>query len=204
MLGAFGFLPSRRAHWIHTSRFALYPARSRARLLPALRPLSSPRPPSRGPSLTRATAAAGGEQAQPLKLPPGPRLGPGSGSGATVGGVRCEVTGPRCVHAVARRARGRGYRIHTSALGAFATHAPFRHPGRRAGGDPGYCGDRWRYLMFPCENARSFESAGHSSSSVRYFASLSGSTATPSPGSSGTCTMPSRTGNGSASMSSFR
>ena len=77
-----------------------------ARLLPALRPLSSPRPPSRGPSLTRATAAAGGEQAQPLKLPPGPRLGPGSGSGATVGGVRCEVTGPRCVHAVARQAGG--------------------------------------------------------------------------------------------------
>ncbi len=29
-------------------------------------------------------AAAGGEQAQPLKRPPGPRLGPGSGAGATV------------------------------------------------------------------------------------------------------------------------
>ena len=67
---------------------------------PRSAPYSSPRPPSRGPALTRATAAAGGEQAQPLKLPPGPRLGPGSGSGATVGGVRCEVTGPRCVNPV--------------------------------------------------------------------------------------------------------
>ena len=112
-------LPRRRGggYWIHTSRPCLHPARSRARLLPALRPLSSPRPPSpcrhpgpRSGTLTRATAAAGGERAQPLKLPPGPRLGPGSPafagagkSGATVGGVRCEVTEPRCVHAVGGR-----------------------------------------------------------------------------------------------------
>ena len=75
---------------------------------PRSAPYSSPRPPSRGPALTRATAAAGGEQTQPLEpapdpdpgLPPGPRLGPGSGSGATIGGVRCEVTGPRCVNPV--------------------------------------------------------------------------------------------------------
>ena len=105
-------IPRLRGYRIHTSRPCLYPARSRARLLPALCLLSSPRPPSRGPSLTRATAAASGEQAQPLKLPPGPRLGPGSGSGATVGGVCCEVTGPRCVHAVGlrggRQVRGDG------------------------------------------------------------------------------------------------
>ncbi len=37
-------------------------------------------------------------------------MGPGSGSGATVGGGRCEVTGPRCVHAAPacpRRLRAR-------------------------------------------------------------------------------------------------
>ena len=113
--------PGSGAYRIHTSRPCLYPACSRARLLPALRSLSSPRPPSRGPSLTRATAAAGGEQAQPLKLPPGPELGPGSGSGATVGGVRCEGTGPRCVHAVGlggrgdeRGRRGRRYGLQSS------------------------------------------------------------------------------------------
>ena len=50
-------------------------------------PPSSPRPPSRGPSLTRATAAAGGEQAQPLKLPPGPGLDPGSEAGVTKRGA---------------------------------------------------------------------------------------------------------------------
>ena len=106
--------PRLGGYWIHTSRFALYPARSRARLLPALRPLSSPRPPSRGPSLTRDAAAAGGERDRPPKLPPGPRLGPGSGSGATVGGARCEVTGPRCVHAVGLGGRGDGRSLATS------------------------------------------------------------------------------------------
>ena len=62
---------------------------------------------TRSGTLTRATAAAGGEQAQPLKLPPGPRLGPGSGSGATVGGVRCGVAGPRCMNSVASLGGGR-------------------------------------------------------------------------------------------------
>ena len=130
--------PAPEPYWIHTSRPCLHPARSRARLLPALRPLSSPRPPSRGPSLTRATAAAGAEQAQPLKLPPGPRLGPGSGSGATVGGVRCKVTGPRCVHAVApepgsipdSRYRRRRWRTGSTAEAAARTKAGPRLGGR--------------------------------------------------------------------------
>ena len=55
------------------------------RLMGRLRPISSPRPPSRGPSLAPDAAAAGGEQAQPPKLQRGPKLGPGSGAGATVG-----------------------------------------------------------------------------------------------------------------------
>ena len=42
----------------------------------------------------------------------------------------------------------------------------------------------------------------HSSRSVRYFATRSGSTVTPSPGPAGTWTRPSRTGNGSVRMSS--
>ena len=58
-------------------------------------PMSSSR--TRSGTLTRATAAAGGEQAQPLKLPPGPRLGPGSGSGATKEGAERAVTGPASV-----------------------------------------------------------------------------------------------------------
>ena len=76
----------------------------------------APEPGSMSSSRTRSgtlvpdAAAAGGEQTQPPKLPRGPRLGPGSGSGATVGGVRCEVTGPRCVHAVGFPARGRDRR----------------------------------------------------------------------------------------------
>ena len=125
--------PPPQAYRMHTSRPCSYPVCSRARLLPALRSLSSPRPPSRGPSLTRATAAAGGEQAQPLKLPPGPELGPGSGSGATVGGVRCEVTGPRCVHAVAQAGGGSPGCWHgflAVAVGINCSRFPFFVPGR--------------------------------------------------------------------------
>ena len=49
-------------------------------------PFSSPRPPSRGPSMAPEAAAAGEERDRPPKLPPGPRLGPGSEAGATVWG----------------------------------------------------------------------------------------------------------------------
>ena len=62
------------------------------RLMERLRPVSSPRPTSRGPTMAPDAAAAGGEQVQPLKLRPGPRPGPGfpargrgqAGAGATV------------------------------------------------------------------------------------------------------------------------
>ncbi len=61
------------------------------RLMERLRPISSPRPTSRGPTMAPDAAAAGGEQVQPLKLPPGPRPGPGSGAGATVGAAPLSV-----------------------------------------------------------------------------------------------------------------
>ena len=51
-------------------------------------------------------------------------------------------------------------------------------------------------------SAEPADGPAHSSRSVRYFANRSGSTATPSPGPSGTWTRPSRTGNGSVRMSS--
>ncbi len=59
---------------------------NRAAVHPGRRPgalLSSPRPRSRGPSMAPDTAAAGGERDRLLKLPPEPRLDPGSGAGAT-------------------------------------------------------------------------------------------------------------------------
>ena len=53
---------------------------------PGSAPLSSPRPPSRGPSPTSDAAAAGGEQAPPSRLLQEPRLDPGSGAGVTESG----------------------------------------------------------------------------------------------------------------------
>ncbi len=62
--------------------------------------LSSPRPPSRGPSMAPDAAAAGEEQGQPVKLSPEARLDPGSGAGVTVGNMQCEATGNRRVYPV--------------------------------------------------------------------------------------------------------
>ena len=93
---------------------------SGAPLFVALRPLVTPAPPlspprspchPRAPLVTPAKAGAHPGlpmPPQPVKngidrrnLPPEPRLDPGSGAGATVGGVRCEVAGTGCVNPVA-------------------------------------------------------------------------------------------------------
>ena len=104
------------------------------RLMERSRPISSPRPTSRGPTMAPDAAAAGGEQVQPPKLPPGPRLGPGfpargrgqAGAGATVGGgdpcggvMNCHVF----VAAALSRPKIR----------APLASSLFRHPGPRSG-----------------------------------------------------------------------
>ncbi len=69
-----------------------------------------------------AAAAAGGEQGEPARLPRDPRLGPGSGAGATVGNMQCEAGKRRYVNPVARKREGR--------QGAAAEHEPcFMHVG---------------------------------------------------------------------------
>ena len=122
--------PRPAGYRMHTSRFALYPVRLPAGLRPALRPFSSPRPPfvtpdpdpgsmsssrTRSGTLAPDAAAAGGEQAQPLKPPREPRLGPGSGAGATVMvGRQAALAGsgplPRAIARAWVRGRGRAYR----------------------------------------------------------------------------------------------
>ena len=72
---------------------------------PAPEPGSMSSSRTRSGTLTRATAATGGEHAQPLMLPPEPRLGPGSSPGRRLGDMRCKATGDRCVHAVGSGAR---------------------------------------------------------------------------------------------------
>ena len=62
---------------------------------------SSPRPPSRGPSMAPDAAAAGAEQAQRPKRPRESRLGPGSGAGATVEGIQRQANSRRCVNPAA-------------------------------------------------------------------------------------------------------
>ena len=69
----------------------------------ALRPFPSPRTPIRGPASVPAAVSAVELVLRRLRQHRESGMDPGSGSGATVGGVRCKVTGPRCVHAVARR-----------------------------------------------------------------------------------------------------
>ena len=127
-----------------------------------------------------------------------------------------------------RRRRRRGPRDHPARLPAVVNPAPTRRPrcritlrysdlprsrrpqvrvdriSRRRSRTP-----RRRRCRSPRIEARpplgaraSRPRAAHSSSEVRYFARRSGSTVTPSPGPSGTWTRPSRTGKGSARMSS--
>ena len=45
-------------------------------------------------------AAAGGERDRPLKLPPEPKLGPGSSPGRRLGDMQRQANSRRCVHAV--------------------------------------------------------------------------------------------------------
>ena len=83
--------------------------------------LSSPRPPSRGPSMVPDAAAAGEEQGQPVKLSPEPRLDPGSEAGVTVGGHA--MRSHREQMCVPGKACGRGWRHLRYVMFCHVRHA---------------------------------------------------------------------------------